>query len=270
MVEESCVKECERMEDELIDRDPQKFISAMSGATDKQIDDMLRYIRKMARESERKREIVESIAIKQGLSPIAYQRALEKAMENKASIWREFRDAPKRHLLLCEEHKANRDNLAKELRKARSRLGELRSEARTYFKRASDIALSFDMPRVPFPERTRDEWALERDIFAGVYVAFYRGCVQYVGESCNIPSRMRSHEKVESNWLVSVIKTEPAERFFAECFYIWLLKPPLNKEGIKFNRATQGDFAAAGRYDRRKFFDGVLQNIDETKDYKDR
>jgi hypothetical protein len=212
--------------------------------SDEQKTHLLRSMRKIAIEAQRRRTelqlrrmVAESVFVRTGMSPVALQRAFEMAIENKNEIWKNYRDASYFEVLRCEENEIERKKLAQSLKASRKKLSEIKKEIKSRFCLSSMHIQSHGMPQVPPPQMTRSEWGSRRDVFSGVYIAFKNDKVQYVGESINIPQRMRSHQEVKNDWLVSVIETIPSERFFAECYYIWLLRPPKNGQGIKTSRA---------------------------------
>jgi hypothetical protein len=143
----------------------------------------------------------------------------------------------KKTRLALEQHESDRARLAMSLRKARSRRRKIATEIALC---KSELAHSWKtvcdargMPEIPLPIVTAADLGGESRKFAGVYFGWHGPKVVYVGESINIPQRLRSHENISPHWLVSYLEMEPAERFFAESFYIWLTRPPLNKEGGK-------------------------------------
>jgi len=69
------------------------------------------------------------------------------------------------------------------------------------------------------------------DPFSGIYTAWdIDGCA-YVGKSVNIPSRLKGHTTIREDDLIVTIPMDAKEIHFAECFYIWQLRPSRNNEG---------------------------------------
>jgi hypothetical protein len=197
-------------------------------------------LREFTRETKRMRKVVEQVAASsKGMSPIAFQKALEAAVKLKADAWRDYKNASDVELYRSEQRKAVRDDLAKQLRVAKKRLQQINREIKEKLQMLSLHIEEMNMPQVPEPTLRRKDYYNLTEKFAGVYIAFYDGVVKYVGESCNIPQRLRSHETVKEDWFVSVIKTLPHERFFAECYFIWLFKPDLNREGLATRRELE-------------------------------
>lgn len=195
-------------------------------------------------------------------TPIAVQKAVETAIERKRREWAELAAAPVMEERRLAEHKQDRQRLAATLRRARKRLRELTKEITALTEKANKelaslteeatiarqnvaigLACSSEMPDVPPAAMTAAEWGSAIEKFAGVYFGFDGGRIQYVGESCNVPSRLRSHDVIKPHWMVAVLKLEPHQRFFAEAYYIWLMKPPLNKEGVRTLRELPSHLA---------------------------
>jgi hypothetical protein len=63
--------------------------------------------------------------------------------------------------------------------------------------------------------------------FPGIYFCWREGRVVYIGESQNVPRRMYTHSVIKWTDMVSVLPCSDHQH--AELFYIWLLKPPLNR-----------------------------------------
>jgi hypothetical protein len=187
---------------------------------------------------------------KKDFSPIAFQKALETAIDRQAKEWRQFQDLSHVELSILSEYSKKRQELANNLRRSRRKLKELKRET----EHRTQLCDIHQMPPVPTPQFTREHWAAHTESFAGVYVAFSNGLVQYVGESQNIPQRMKSHHAIQMDWLVSVIPMAAHERFFAESFYIWLLRPPINKEGAKTIKA--GSQKRMNRFDEGNHSNG--------------
>lgn len=74
---------------------------------------------------------------------------------------------------------------------------------------------------------------------AGIYFLWDReGCCAYVGKSKNIGQRLSSHEKTADH-VVSVLLFDPVDIHFTELYYIWSLRPYLNKEGMETARELE-------------------------------
>lgn len=143
------------------------------------------------------------------------------------------------------EHREERKRVGKKIRtvearrlKAEKELAKTHEQLRNStdeYKRLQKLAdFTQDMPPVPDPVSTASELARFRTRFSGVYFGYNNdGRVVYVGESSDVPRRLQNHEHVKPDELVSFIQMEPSERFFAECYYIWLKRPERNKEGKK-------------------------------------
>jgi len=100
--------------------------------------------------------------------------------------------------------------------------------------------LSDGMP--PVPVQSIAPWshviAIERPV-TGIYFAFCGESCEYVGKSVNIPSRLKAHNKVHDDHGVCFIEMPEQDIHFAELYYIWLLRPKLNHEGIETQRAIE-------------------------------
>lgn len=146
---------------------------------------------------------------------------------------------------------SKRKKLAERLNKARRRALSLDSRNRHAAKRVADADRRFAklqalidadprMPPVPEPTAKAFDIAWNVPKFAGVYFAYdSHGDVAYVGESQNVPERLKHHHAVSPNEWVGYLELLPDERFFAECYYIWLLRPVRNREGMKTIRARK-------------------------------
>lgn len=92
--------------------------------------------------------------------------------------------------------------------------------------RVANMCARHQMPDVPPPSNTARQVG-RMPPFSGVYFYWNSGAVDYVGESKNIPARLKSHDIIKPLDLVSFVPFKDHRR--AECFYIWLLNPVLNK-----------------------------------------
>ncbi len=89
-------------------------------------------------------------------------------------------------------------------------------------KRHNSTCLDHAMPPVPAPQHRAIEVGAMFP-FSGVYFAWDGLLCFYVGESVNVPSRVRNHNKFGQDTWVSFIETDQHKRY--EHFYIWLLNP---------------------------------------------
>lgn len=174
-------------------------------------------------------------------NPTGVRKALELAIGSRHKQWKDLARVADGEMKQAEKNAAARSLLTKSFVETRKRLNVSKRELATVKAAVDLLKIDHRMPDVPVPEKTAAQWAAERDVFAGVYIAFGScGEAVYVGESCDIFSRLRSHNVVHGNELVAVIQTKPHERFFAEVYYIWLLKPARNREGKKTIRVASG------------------------------
>lgn len=77
--------------------------------------------------------------------------------------------------------------------------------------------------------------------FVGVYFLWdASGDCAYVGKSKNIGSRLSGHHKAEAeDHRVSILTFDALDVHYAELYYIWFLRPYLNKEGIETARELE-------------------------------
>jgi hypothetical protein len=105
------------------------------------------------------------------------------------------------------------------------------------FKDMSDIIhstkvyknINRDPREVPEPTFTSKQIGLLKEKICGVYIEWEDCKPSYVGSSNNIPSRLRRHEIVNKENLVSIIACDVSERIFEECYFIHILRPYKNK-----------------------------------------
>jgi len=92
---------------------------------------------------------------------------------------------------------------------------------------------SDDMPSVDLGNAKTWGEVVQMEPFSGIYIAFRGDVCEYVGKSVHIPNRIKSHSKVQRDHVVCLIPLPKREIHFAELYYIWLLRPTLNSEGVK-------------------------------------
>lgn len=84
--------------------------------------------------------------------------------------------------------------------------------------------------------------------FCGVYFAFNEdGSCHYVGESENVPDRVRSGREEIGTRKIGFVRCEPHERKRIEAYFVAMLNPPGN--GISTHRMLQ---SAQGKDSKRK------------------
>jgi len=87
------------------------------------------------------------------------------------------------------------------------------------------VSYAEDYPCPPNPALFTKKFAPEK---SGVYFVWHGQLVVYVGESENMRQRTIGHEKIQQGEMVTWIEYPAAERFYAENFYIGILKPIRN------------------------------------------
>jgi len=96
---------------------------------------------------------------------------------------------------------------------------------------------SYEPPTMPSPPTevmTSREAQINYANQAGIYFLWdASGKCAYVGKSKNVGNRLGSHEKSHPDCAVSVLPLHVTEIHFAELYYIWLMRPPRNGEGIE-------------------------------------
>jgi hypothetical protein len=85
------------------------------------------------------------------------------------------------------------------------------------------------MPEPP-PAMCRSSAVHEQKRFSGIYFGWRNGICFYVGKSVNIPSRLKSHDKIQHDDDVSYLRFDEKDIHHHELFYIWLMKPIENNE----------------------------------------
>jgi hypothetical protein len=102
------------------------------------------------------------------------------------------------------------------------------------------------MPAVPASIEPLLEAVTKYQQCSGIYFLWdlNRTCA-YVGKSRNVGSRLSSHNKAVKEHAVSVLPLPVAEIHYAELYYIWLLRPYLNREGAETAKAITPNTAPA-------------------------
>lgn len=91
------------------------------------------------------------------------------------------------------------------------------------------------MKHVPAPTHDIKE-VQKMDRFVGVYIGFISGEPVYVGESVNIPGRLKNHEKLKGVSKVTFIACAEDERKRIESFFIGTLNPHRNSQSSTYNK----------------------------------
>lgn len=94
-------------------------------------------------------------------------------------------------------------------------------------------------PAAPDPEFTVDQ-VRAMEPFCGVYFSFNEdGSCHYVGESCDVTSRVSRSRPEISGRMIGVLSCEKHERKLIESYFIGLLDPPGNSQSTASQRASQ-------------------------------
>lgn len=235
---------------------------------DEQRSDVLRFLETRVDHDRAKRRVVASIcrSIKSNMSPVAVELAVSKAITRSADQWRELSLLTNAQAKRLEEHQAERTRLANSLKRARSRRRSLGREIQQMLEILEELSLkrsNSEMPPVPAPMVTKEEIGEFEHSFAGVYFVFDQmKQVVYVGESSDIPCRIRNHERVNAGEMVAWIELPPHDRFFAELFYIWATRPSRNREGRKTFHAMKHPVGSYNPY----LYSAAAQHSKESSD----
>lgn len=172
----------------------------------------------------------------------AWLRADIQRLESELKEITQSRDKLKEDLVCAKkEAKQEEDRLRGEMARVRSRAKTEAIKLRQSvcnFSAVKDIVAfrgvacgdeeSLQYPDVPGPMCPCSEAATKAPPCSGIYFLWWDGVVSYVGQSISVRSRLSNHEKLPHADYVSWVEIDLSQLDFAECWYIGLLKPPLN------------------------------------------
>ena len=165
------------------------------------------------------------------VTPLLVGKHVERTLLNNIKAWTEFCSISEDTVAAEREYHKQKRALLSKLKGTKAELRRLNKELSKAQSRWAMQCVLHDMPQIPPPMETAEEIGQRIGIRTGVYIGWNDGAVHYVGRSINLSARLRSHNVVKPQWKVSVIELSENEIYFAELFYIWLLRPPGNCEG---------------------------------------
>lgn len=135
-----------------------------------------------------------------------------------------------------EQGKIERQEAAKQLRLARSRLKLIQREYERISRSCAGIVRNASSitgclyPDVPPPQLQPDRYGAGLPTASGIYFFWQADKVVYVGQSINLFFRVRLtlHHALKEGHRISYLLIPKEELNWAECYYIGILRTPLN------------------------------------------
>jgi len=152
---------------------------------------------------------------------------LAKQIANEAFIKNTRMEFSKEKSLLCEEVRRlrfSRDMLRSETK----RLHETNKALSQNTSQLEKVGRFFPQPELPRKRVTLKDSRFIPET-SGCYFAWENGQVRYVGRAVNLRNRLKpGHHAIDEKWLLSWVEVSESDLYFAEAFYIGVLRPTKN------------------------------------------